>query len=582
MRAVGESCIGVLCMIVFCVFLTNNNNNLVDGQSVRNMTYSDPILLRLNQITDTTKSVSVVGNRLVINVNNSIVLYKYAQDEGGMNISRETTFMTGNSSILYQGGGDISTTSTYTYNNTSYVWSAQSGSAPGFFRYDISNSSGALSCTPNQFNYLYSVTTDTNNSLIYFVDGNDMVIRQPYSLNSTTLNCSGQPNMTWDFTGEHPRKVLLGCRNDIFIVVAAAIFHYGPNSNTSDFNITHRDFIDVRSATFNSDCTVLWVAATGVNKILKYYAPFTGNSTPAEQLSNVYINYQNTTFLQPYDVAVDPKNSRLWIALFKDGAIIGVLTPLGNNTTSSGSSSNTPSASTSTSTRSPTLSSTPSASLSTPSSTSSASISTSTRSPTLSSTPTNSVTVTPSPSLSPNSTFYNDISCSGNSTFCFINSNQTLIISSPLSFNYSVVFVNSSITFTNSSTLTIGPDQVLTSSGNVTVGGQLILHLNSNSSNNITVIVSNFTSGEFSSIVVDQEGNEGCGVTTSQVITQGSLQVLINPNTCGETGRDSGISRGAIAGIVIGSLAGLFIIVAVLVAIGIVVMFMRKKALISL
>eukprot|EP01088_Endostelium_zonatum_P008041 TRINITY_DN2058_c0_g1_i1.p1 TRINITY_DN2058_c0_g1~~TRINITY_DN2058_c0_g1_i1.p1 ORF type:complete len:619 (+),score=113.41 TRINITY_DN2058_c0_g1_i1:73-1929(+) len=341
-----------------------------------------------------------------------------------------------------------------------------------------------------------------------------------------------------------------------------------PNNTANSLNFPH-------GIVFNYDCTFMWVADTGGDRILKYQAPFVSNMSAIGIFGGGNGGCSSNNVRGPKDVAIDGRG-RLWIVDTGNQRVIGgftndTLPPLNSSfsTTPSVTTSTTLSPSTST-VNSP--SSVPGASISnspssTPSFSSSVSISSSTNNDSsLSSSPSSSSIENPS------------LSCDlVQNSICYIDRDVNITSTLSLPQNYSELYINGSLSLSSSSRTVLSSDQTIIVSGTTTLSGQLTIVLRGDDTIgnglNLKLITFNEVQGSFSSVeVVGEVATKGCGVEATPQRTATSLSVLISKRQCGEDDMNR-LSGEAIAGIVIGSLGGA--VICILVVAGLLALFVK-------
>ena len=164
-----------------------------------------------------------------------------------------------------------------------------------------------------------------------------------------------------------------------------------------------------------------------------------------------------------------------------------------------------------------------------------------------------------------------------------------------LQFNYSVLNIDSSFVLDNSTVVSLSSDQIIKVKDNATFGGvlqlvltdQIVSQVNNNSNAQVQIATFDEYDGQFSSLQIVNEDRFLCGITNTAQYESKSLSVLIQKNSCTQTGdggvgdgggeKTATISTGVIIGIVIG-VCGFVVIVIVVGAIAItIIAFVIKK-----
>jgi len=248
---------------------------------------------------------------------------------------------------------------TFTYFTDQYAWvTRQPGSGVAFeqfyYPYVFNQSLNATISSSLYSSTLGSVVVDTNTGDLYTVDsGFSRILKYSFYNTSypsaiygqtgystatpnTQANKGGLPDAT---TLNNPTCAIVGCSGDLWVSDTHnnRILHFPSGSSTADIVIGQQNFTsgDVPSSAtastlyypgglaLNRDCTLLFVADTGFNRVLRYRYPFaTGQAaqavfTGATDIGNLF---------NPLDVAVDEDSNILWIADSYNNRVVGLST----------------------------------------------------------------------------------------------------------------------------------------------------------------------------------------------------------------------------------------------------------------
>eukprot|EP01088_Endostelium_zonatum_P005437 TRINITY_DN1706_c1_g1_i3.p1 TRINITY_DN1706_c1_g1~~TRINITY_DN1706_c1_g1_i3.p1 ORF type:complete len:552 (+),score=113.60 TRINITY_DN1706_c1_g1_i3:50-1705(+) len=168
---------------------------------------------------------------------------------------------------------------------------------------------------------------------------------------------------------------------------------------------------------------------------------------------------------------------------------------------------------------------------------------------------------------------------------CKIEGTVTVANNQIFVFNSTQLQVNGNITFNNQSTITVSAGQIINSTGIIYFSGDLKFSLNNNNTNveennnNITIFLHNGSQGEFESISIIQEesSNGRCKKEGRGEYRERSMGIIITTE-CGD-GREGGVNKKVIIGVVVGVVA---LAVCIVIVVGVVVivgmMLQRQKA----
>eukprot|EP01088_Endostelium_zonatum_P015903 TRINITY_DN4086_c0_g1_i1.p1 TRINITY_DN4086_c0_g1~~TRINITY_DN4086_c0_g1_i1.p1 ORF type:complete len:396 (+),score=62.50 TRINITY_DN4086_c0_g1_i1:33-1220(+) len=297
------------------VLFSFGSNSIFTRGDLPSMLAMQPVTIKQNLQNPST--ISIIRNQIFVTnrVSNIVML----------NIS--TPSFTVSSSITLT-SGDIYGCTAYQQENTTKIYVSRTDPSPGFYQFVEPFTEHQIS----SFNFSYSglqqpypVTIDSIRGYLYTIDFSAGVVAQFDLINPTTARFT-----ITSLANHFPTKVILGCKGDLFIVTRDynKVFHFPLNSNSYDYSFGqgYNDSslnLDLPiGGAFNQDCSLLWITDSGNSRILKYSTPFGPNTTPIQ-------TFMDTSLLSnPYDLALDYDNNRMWIVDYSSNQILSIITKL--------------------------------------------------------------------------------------------------------------------------------------------------------------------------------------------------------------------------------------------------------------